>query len=217
MGRCKVAIVIPAFNEEATIFEVVSSVNNYGQVIVVDDASTDGTRRVKDTLGTVLVRHSENRGYDAALNSGFKKAEELGFEFVITFDADGQHAPTMIDKYIEILNNQADLVLGVRPKFARISERLFKIYADYRFGVKDPLCGMKGYRMDLYKELGHFDSCGSIGTELALHSIVNNCRVCQIEVSIAERNDSPRFGSIFLSNLNILKALLRVMKLYGSK
>ena len=77
MGRFKLAIIIPAFNEENTIFEVVKSVKNYGIAIVVNDASSDNTEKIAESAGAVLVNHKENKGYDSALISGFKMAEKL--------------------------------------------------------------------------------------------------------------------------------------------
>ncbi len=217
MERYRVVIVIPAFNEESTITQVVSSAILYGDVIVVNDASTDQTKRFAEDAGAIVVSHAQNQGYDSALNSGFKQAINLNFDAVITFDADGQHEPRMIKEYINNLKNGVDLVLGVRQKSARVSEWLFKVYANYRFNIKDPLCGMKGYRMNLYRHLGHFDSCKSIGTELAIYSIKNNCSICQIDIPIIDRADNPRFGSVVLSNYRIFKALYRVIKLYEFK
>ena len=88
MGKYKIAIIIPAFNEEVTIFRVVQSVRGYGEVIVVNDASTDETEKIAEKAGAILVNHKNNEGYDAALNSGFAKAGELNCDVVITFDAE---------------------------------------------------------------------------------------------------------------------------------
>ena len=214
MDKYKVAIVIPAFNEEATISAVVQSVKKYGTVIVINDASTDKTKQIAESVGAIVVNHSENQGYDGALNSGFIKADELGCDAIITFDADGQHSAKLLKKYINELKNGVDLVLGIRPNPARIAEKLFMYYTRFKFKWHDPLCGMKGYSMELYRKCGHFDSRGSIGTELATYGLVNSFSYAQIYIEITERKDQPRFSSIFKANFKIMKALFYLI---GSK
>jgi glycosyltransferase involved in cell wall biosynthesis len=208
MEKYKVAIVIPTFNEEATIFNVVQSAKKYGIVIVVNDASTDNTKQEAINAGAVLVSHKENKGYDGALNSGFVKAVELNCNAIITFDADGQHKAEALKQYVDELRNGIDLVLGIRLEPARFSERLFMYYTRYRFNWLDPLCGLKGYSMDLYQRRGYFDSRNSIGTELAAYGLENGFSYIQTYIEIEKRQDQSRFASSFKSNLKIIKALL---------
>jgi len=211
MDKYQVAIVIPAFNEAATIFDVVQSVKEYGVVIVVDDASTDNTRQLAVNAGATVISHNENKGYDEALNSGFIEADKCDFDAVITFDADGQHSSKMLKKYIDNLKKGIDLVLGVRPKPARFSEWIFMFYTRIRFGWKDPLCGMKGYSMKLYRSQGYFDSYNSVGTELSYYGLKNKYPLRQLNIPIKKRLDTPRFFSIFRSNIYILKVLVKMV------
>ena len=210
MGKYKVAIVIPAFNEEATISDVVQSVKEYGIVIVVNDASSDKTKQIAEGAGAIVINHKDNKGYDGALNSGFKRAEELDCDGVITFDADGQHSANILSQYIRHLEKGIDLVLGSRPKTQRFAEWVFKIYTKFFINWSDPLCGMKGYSMKLYKNKGCFDSYNSIGTELAAYGIINGYKYVEINIPIIVRKDSPRFGSRIRSNIMILKALINL-------
>lgn len=207
MDRCRIAIVIPAFNEAATIGSVISSVSQYGKPIVVDDGSSDETSQLASSLGASVVGHAVNRGYDQAINSGFVRAEELDCEYVITIDADGQHDPSLLLRFIGSLDSGADVVIGVRDRCQRLAEHIFAWVAEKKWGIQDPLCGMKAYRIGLYKEVGHFDSYGSIGTELALYAAKNGKRIVQLPVKIRERIDAPRFGRIFSANRRILYAL----------
>ncbi len=212
MGRFKIAIVIPAYNEEDTIRDVVDSVLQYGSVIVVNDASSDSTESRAIQSGAIVVNHVINQGYDKALNSGFIEADKRDYDAIITFDADGQHNPIMMEEYIKYLKNGKELVLGVRPKSARIVERVFAVYTRAIINWKDPLCGMKGYSINLYRKLGYFDSYGSIGTELAMFGLVNNYSSVQLPVSIFSRRDKSRFYSAFISNWRIIKALFKLQK-----
>jgi len=208
MDRSKVAIIIPAYNEEDTIAKVVSAVSKYGIPIVVDDFSADGTSLKASEAGAVVIRHEKNSGYDGALNSGFRKASQLNCEYAITMDGDAQHDPRLIETYLSLLKDSVDMVCGIRPRKARIAETVFSWVARFFYGIKDPMCGMKGYRLALFEELGHFDSYGSIGTELALFAAEKKYRFRQLPVPILERKDgSPRFGQAVRANLKILLAL----------
>ena len=209
MGEYKVAIIIPAFNEDATISRVVDSVKEYGCPIVVNDGSTDNTQAAATKSGAIVVNHISNQGYDKALNSGFIEADKRNFDAIITFDADGQHSPTLIKIYIDKLKKGVDLVLGVRPKPARFAEAVFMLYTRLRFNWKDPLCGMKGYSMVLYRNQGYFDSYNSIGTQLALFGLFNKYSFVQIDIPVYERYDRPRFSSAIKSNISILNALIK--------
>jgi glycosyltransferase involved in cell wall biosynthesis len=208
MDRYRVAIIIPALNESATIAGIVETVEKYGTPIVVDDGSIDNTAELALKSGAVVVAHKINRGYDAALSSGFKKAIELGVKIIVTIDADGQHDPQLIRKFIKAIDSGADIVVGIRSRRQRLAEHLFAWYAGLRFGVKDPLCGMKAYRTELYQALGHFDSYGSIGTELMIFAAKNGYQFEQIEFDVRERSGKSRFGSVFLGNYKIMRAIL---------
>jgi glycosyltransferase involved in cell wall biosynthesis len=207
MDRSRVGIVIPALNESATILGVVEAVGAYGVPIVVDDGSTDDTAELAKQAGAVVVSHERNRGYDAALNSGFEKAAGLGREVIITVDADGQHDPSLLQKFIDRIDAGADVVVGVRSRRQRLAEHLFAWYTSLRFGIKDPLCGMKAYRTVVYEAQGGFDSYGSIGTELLIFAAKRGYRLGQISFDVLERKGRPRFGRNLLGNYKIFRAM----------
>jgi glycosyltransferase involved in cell wall biosynthesis len=208
MDRSRVAIVIPALNESATIVEVVEAAVNYGVPIVVDDGSTDNTAALALRAGACVVSHKSNLGYDAALNSGFKKAAELKSEIIITLDADGQHDPLLINRFIEAIESGFDVVAGIRSRRQRIAEHLFAASTRFRFGIKDPMCGMKAYRTVVYEALGHFDSCGSVGTELMIFAAKHGYRLGQVEFEARERKGRSRFGQAISGNYKIIRAML---------
>jgi len=208
MDRYRVALVIPAFNEEATISNVVRGASEYGRPIVVDDGSNDNTVELARREGAIVVSHSLNQGYDAALSTGFETAAKLDFEVIITLDADGQHDPALITRFLEAIENGADVVLGVRNRRPRIAEHIFAFYARYRYRIYDPLCGMKAYKRHVYDAKGDFDSYKSIGTELALFAARRKYVVEQIKFLVGDRQDQPRFGRIFIANIRILRAML---------
>ncbi len=210
MDRSRIALVIPALNEERSIGEVVKRSTQYGRVLVVDDGSSDATASAAASAGAEVVRHAVNRGYDAALNSGFERAAALNVDAAITLDADGQHDPETLRDFIGALDRGADLVIGVRDRQQRISERLYALWARMLWGIRDPLCGMKAYRLAVYRDHGCFDSCHSIGTELAICGVARGFRSIQLPVPTRPRTGTSRFASTLRANYRILRALVRV-------
>src|SRR5438552_2406510 len=84
--------VIPAYNEAASVGEVVRQVRKlFPQVVVVDDGSADQTSEAAQAAGAVVVRHLINRGQGAALKTGIDYALAQGADIIVTFDSDGQH------------------------------------------------------------------------------------------------------------------------------
>jgi glycosyltransferase involved in cell wall biosynthesis len=209
MEPAKLAIIIPALNESATIGGVIANALRFGKVIVVDDGSRDGTANIASEAGADVVRHEHNRGYDGALESGFARAAELGCICVMTMDADGQHDPNQASEFIAEIARGADVVIGVRNRRQRVTEHVFGWVANLLWGIRDPLCGAKAYRICVYRRRGHFDSYGSIGTELAIYAARSGLRVTQIPVSTRPRLDAPRFGSSLRANGRIFNAMWR--------
>ncbi len=215
MDRSRIGIVVPALNESATIQDVVMAVGKYGVPIVIDDGSSDGTAELARQAGALVVSHEKNKGYDAALNSGFKEAARLGMDVIVTIDADGQHEPSILEKFIDRIEAGADVVIGVRDRRQRITEHLFAWFMNVRFGIKDPLCGMKAYRTIVYEALGHFDSYRSIGTEMIVFAGKKGYRLDQVPFIVRPRKDQPRFEQAFTGNYKIFRAM--VLAMWGCK
>ena len=113
----KICIIIPVYNSENLIANVIKSVLQYAEnVIIVNDGSTDGTLEVLHHFSEItLVSYTKNRGKGYALQQGFKRASELGFTHVITMDADGQHLATDIATLTQASEKQPNaLIVGAR-------------------------------------------------------------------------------------------------------
>lgn len=209
-GLDSLAILVPALNEAATINSVVSAAGKYGRVIVIDNGSTDGTADVARDAGAEIVR-LERPGYDAALNAGFARADELGLDYVLTMDADGQHDASDIPRFLDALERGNIAVHGIRHGSRRLAERLFAWITRRAWSIGDPLCGMKAYQMTLYRQRGHFDSCQSVGTELLLFAARSGMPVEGVEIRVGRRADRPRFGNALRANLTLLNAIWRAL------
>jgi glycosyltransferase involved in cell wall biosynthesis len=111
-----VCALIPAFNEAATIAEVVTGVRPHVQaVVVVDDGSADETAARAEAAGARVIRHAENRGKGHAVRSGLAQILALDFSHVLLMDGDGQHRPEDVPKMLQAARERdADLVVGAR-------------------------------------------------------------------------------------------------------
>lgn len=110
-----VLCLIPAYNEAASIAPVVRDSQLHCSVLVVDDGSSDGTDQIAQRAGAEVLRHERNRGKGAALETGIRHALALGSQAVITLDADGQHDPADIPRFLQAFAAQTgDLIIGRR-------------------------------------------------------------------------------------------------------
>ena len=115
-SKYSISIVIPCYNEASTILEVIAAVKaavEAKEIIVVDDASTDGTTELLQSLkGCTVLRHERNQGKGASLQTGFRAATG---DIIVVQDADREYDPTDIAKLINpIVLNRADVVYGSR-------------------------------------------------------------------------------------------------------
>lgn len=112
----KQIIVIPAYNEESTVAQVVrDAVRVADAVVVVDDGSRDLTSALAGEAGAIVVRHAVNRGLGGALGTGIAAAVKLGATAIVTMDADGQHRAVDAGRVFErIGKGDVDFVIGSR-------------------------------------------------------------------------------------------------------
>jgi glycosyltransferase involved in cell wall biosynthesis len=211
----RVIAVIPAFDEAKTIAAVVAGVKTHvADVIVVDDHSADATGDEAKRAGAIVLRNAANLGYDGSLNAGFAEAARRDADIILTFDADGEHDPADVPRLIApIAEDRADIVAGQRPRLAGFGEKIFAFYTRLRYGIADPLCGLKAYRRSVYDAVGQFDTVQSIGTELMIRGLRRNFRLALVPIALHRRiGDSSRFYRRRLgANLKILRAAWRVL------
>lgn len=114
----KICVLIPTYNNEKTLKRVINGVLDYTQnIIVVNDGSTDLTQLILSDYPQIsIINLPENKGKGNAVKIGFRKAIELGFDFAITIDSDGQHYPDDIPVFVETLlaENEDVLLIGNR-------------------------------------------------------------------------------------------------------
>ncbi|MCP9451700.1 MAG: glycosyltransferase family 2 protein [Nitrospira sp.] len=148
-------VVIPACNEAATVREVAARARRYcPNVIVVDDASSDGTERVLEGLDVTVLRNKVNCGKAGSLARGFEYALSKGAVGVVTLDADGQHAPEDIPRFFEQARREPNvLLIGARrrdQRRARFWRYAANCCADFWIGIAAGLSiedSQSGYRL----------------------------------------------------------------------
>jgi glycosyltransferase involved in cell wall biosynthesis len=201
-------VVIPALNEVATVGAVIRAAGEVvDDVVLVDDGSTDGTADAAAEAGATVVRHEANRGYDAALASGFAAADRLGADVIVSMDADGQHEAARLREVVApFIEGEVGVVLGTRERAARWSERVFSAYTRARFGVDDILCGVKGFEVGVYRRHRPAMDEHSIGTALALAALRTGVPHTTVGVPIRPREGATRFGLGLRADLRILRA-----------
>lgn len=183
-----ITAVIPAHNEEMTIYDVVKGARQHAdEVIVVDDGSIDASARVAREAGAKIVMNEKRRGYVEAIKAGFRNAEG---DIIVTIDADGEHNPADMPLLVKpIHDGKADLVLGKREKMARTSEKLINWLTNLRVKITDSCTGFRAIRKDLALELNLKGQC-TCGT-LVLEADYYGARVIEVPIETVP-TDKPR-------------------------
>ncbi len=191
-------VLIPAYQAQESIAPLVKGVVALGfPVIVVDDASTDGTGSVAESAGAMVIRRPVNGGKGAALREGFAAALEKGYRWVITMDADGQHLPAEIPRFLEgARRGEADLVVGNRmedPAGMPWERRLTNVLMSWLLSriagqqVPDTQCGFRVLSQRLLERVrltcDHFE----IDSELVVKAARAGFRIRSIPISSVYR------------------------------
>lgn len=148
----KILALIPAHNESGRVANVVRAAQAFLPVLVVDDGSTDDTAARAEAAGATMLRQVPNQGKGAALRAGFRRALDEDYEGVLTLDADGQHDPAEIPKFLDAYaERQPDLIIGARdfdqiPPVRRAANTLGRWSFSWALG-KPVLDNQSGYRL----------------------------------------------------------------------
>ena len=187
--RPMISAVIPAFNEEKTVEDVVRrALHHVNEVVVVDDASTDNTAAIAAKAGATVIRNQQNMGVLATVLNGLRRAKG---EILVTLDADGQHDPVDIPRLVEpIVEDRADLVLGSRPSLPHFSERLITTLTRLRVKCTDASTGFRAIRKSIAEVIELHSSC-LCGTFI-LEADRLGARVAEVPITIRDRREGGR-------------------------
>ncbi|MCG7944636.1 MAG: glycosyltransferase family 2 protein [Candidatus Thiodiazotropha taylori] len=160
----QIAVVIPVYNESATIRDVAAAaLQQTENVIIVDDGSSDDSHSQLEGLNVHLLRHEQNQGKATALQSGFDQAIKLNAEMIITLDGDGQHNPAEIPQLISAAQaNPNSIIIAARlkqrhnaPKLRLFANRFADFWVSWAAGypVTDSQSGFRLYPFDLLRDV----------------------------------------------------------------
>ena len=213
----KLTIVIPNYNEEKTIPNLIEKlIPVCNQIIVIDDCSSDNSFELLKNYPIKVFKNEKRLGYEETLNFGFKKAIIYGSDYIITMDADNQHNVSDVEKiFSKIVESNSALVIGERHEKQRLLEHIFAYFTKKISNIEDPLSGLKAINVSKIGNLDHLKSpfCYS-GTSILLHCLIKRLKVEKIKNKTNKRHGKSKYGNLFSSNLKILFSFLSFIKEY---
>jgi len=219
-----ISIIIPAFNEENTIENLLERIHKTlemtqspYEIIVVDDGSIDKTAQLAHRYKATVLKNGQNQGKGHALQRGFQHAKG---DIIITMDADGSHKPEDLTKLVTPLLNGADIVFGSRfingcskiatKKLHRFGNRLFnliiRLLTDKH--ITDSQTGFRGYKKEIIKQIGITSKGYEVETELTVKSLKNGCVVHEEPITFEKRIDGCSHLNPLTDGFKILKTIL---------
>lgn len=221
-------IVVPAYNEEKSVGNVIEEIAKLDyKVILVDDGSKDNTNKIANSIkdkfpnNIFIYKHVLNRGLGAALNTGMYASLRRNAKYVVTFDADGQHAVEDIAKVIKpLINGEADVVIGARPfedmpkskNFANsVMNLLTRIF--YRVNVKDSQSGLRAFKAEVIPKLKIISQGYGVSSEFIREIRRNNLKLKEVTITTIYTPETQAKGTNALVGLKILfKMILDLFK-----
>jgi uncharacterized protein (DUF2062 family) len=195
----KACVVIPCYNHAVTVATVVHSALAYGDVIVVDDGSTE---QLPDLSGARVIRFEKNLGKGAALRAGFAAAQAAGCTHAITMDADGQHVAEDIAHFLELAERLPEaLGVGVRdfvaagaPKGRRRTNAFSNFWFRVETGLQltDTQCGFRCYPLALVNRLRIRSERYAFELEALVRAAWSGARLVPVAVQCSYRPEQVR-------------------------
>lgn len=218
----KVAVLLPAYNEEVSIASMILLSLQYAdEVIVIDDGSSDRTSEVSRLAGATVLSHTTNKGKGAALKTGFKYAQD--YDIIVTIDADGQHNPSEIPDVIKpIMEDKADIVNGSRyiagkdtttPTYRRVGQTVLDNATYLASGVKltDTQSGFRAFSSKSI-EYFNFDPNGfGIESDMLIEASVNKLRIVEVEITVRYDVNTTTDNPI-VQGFSVLMRILELMR-----
>ena len=215
----KTVIGIPAYNEGKNIASILLRLKNISEhIIVCDDGSSDLTSEIAEKLGAIVVTHTKNLGYGAAIKTIFLKAQEINADALVTFDADGQHRIEDIDKIlVPIKNNKADIVIGSRflndeqkiSKYRKIGIKTITELTNITSGTKitDSQSGFRGYNRKTLENIKLTESGMGISTEILIKAKKSNFKIIEVPIIVSYEGETSTHNSIIHGSSVIISTL----------
>lgn len=192
----KIYCIIPAYNEEKTIVDIVEKAKTFvDKIVIIDDCSTDKTFEMASKTEAVVLKHIINRGQGAALETGNRFALRQGADIVVHFDADGQFLYNEIPEILHpIKTEEADIVfgsrfLGKKTKMPFFKERiLFPIARtiNYILGIRttDPQSGFRALNRKALEKIRIVNDGSAHCSEILSKAFKLNLRIKEVPITV---------------------------------
>jgi glycosyltransferase involved in cell wall biosynthesis len=213
----KTLLLIPAFNEAPTLPGLIQSARGYiPDILVIDDGSRDATGSVAANAGAIVQRLSTNVGKGEAMKRGFNYAIEQGYDYVLTMDGDGQHAPTDIQNFIPMLC-KFDLILGMRmlsgpnvPGLRRIANMISTGIVSLISGqrIYDSQTGFRAYRVEMLRQVALQSKRYDLETEVIIKAARRGFRIGHVPIQTIYAGEVSRFKNV-IDSARFLKVVLK--------
>ncbi len=218
-----VYLVVPAFNEEKTVSQIIEGIADKGyKVILVNDGSKDKTLQLaieskkKYPNQIFVVSHVINRGLGAALKTGMVVALKKGAKYIVTFDADGQHEIEDIPKVCKPLQDgEADVVIGARPfedmpiskSFANIIMNALTLIF-YGRNVKDSQSGLRAFTAHAADVINIVSRGYGVSSEFIKEISDMNLRLAEVTITTIYTPETQNKGTDAIVGLKILTKMV---------
>ena len=218
----KIWAVIPAYNEEKNIVHIIAKTKKYvDDVVLVDDGSKDRTTQFGQKAGAIVLRHILNLGKGAALKTGCDFAVKKGAAFIIVLDADAQHNPDNIPKFIDKLKKY-DIVFSYRktsrtmPLVLRFGNWFISgiVKVLYKIRLNDTQCGFRGFSSKTYRKIRWNSSDYSMESEMI--SKAGKQKLKYVQVPIETIYSDKYKGTTVIDGIKIVFNMLWWKMLNGS-
>jgi glycosyltransferase involved in cell wall biosynthesis len=221
---------IPAYNEASYVGSIVLQARQYvDEVIVVDDGSTDNTTRVAELAGATVIRHNQNRGYGAAVQSILAEAKKRNPDVLVLLDADSQHDPNEIPILIKPISEGFDLVIGSReaqrdktPRYRRIGKGVImrSTRLASKTSISDSECGFRAFSQRAISELELKATGMAVSSETIVQAAEKNLRITEVPISNIYTMDGStlnpiRHGIDVLSRIIVMISQRRPLFFFG--
>ena len=210
-----IGVLIAAYNEEKQIKNIIQRIPTLvDEILVVDDGSSDNTRKEALKTGVTVITHHQNRGKGMAMRTGINQLET---DIIVFLDADGQHRPEEIPFLVApLLKGQADLVIGSRllggfahmPRIRVLSNAITAALIRLRTGVnvRDTQSGYRAIFRSHLQKMNLRSARYEIESELLLAAIRNNLQIKEVPISMIYGDEESYFSGKDV--LNFVKSVI---------
>jgi len=235
LNRTENLILIPIYNEQKHIFNVLREVRKFSQndIVIINDGSTDESQIIVEEISScaklkgniIILNHLKNEGYGKSLVDGINYAQNNKYKYLLTLDCDEQHEPELIPQfYKEIKKGEHDIVSGSRYlslqkqinsppedryKINRKITELINNITDY--SLTDSFCGFKVYRVESFKKLKLTEKGYGFPLQIWIQAYKNNLKVKELAVSMIYMDKNRTFGNRLDNPETRLKYYLKII------